>query len=98
MGEHFLQSLPMQAFLGHHGTLALSIYEHFAAYSGPLFHFHIHASFLMRVPVLVCLLLCTGFQPAFTTDQLRDRIMAFIDYYNATMAKPFKWMFKGFPA
>ena len=70
MGEHLLQSLPVQAFLGHHGTLALSIYEHFAAYSGPLFHFHIHASFLMRVPVLVRPLLRTGFQPAFTIPVL----------------------------
>ena len=32
----------------------------------PLFHFPRHASFLMRLPVLVCLLLRTGFHPAFT--------------------------------
>ena len=72
MREHLLQRLPMEAFLSHDGALTLSIYEYFAAYSGPLFHFHIHASFLMRVPVLVRLLLRTGFQPAFTP--LRDRL------------------------
>lgn len=27
---------------------------------------------------------------------LQQRIMDFIDYFNATMAKPFKWMFRGF--
>lgn len=29
-------------------------------------------------------------------EDLRDRIMAFIEYFNTTMAKPFKWMFRGF--
>ena len=28
---------------------------------------------------------------------LRDRIVAFIDYFNRTMAKPFQWKFKGYP-
>lgn len=31
-----------------------------------------------------------------STEELEQRIMAFIDYFNATMAKPFKWMFQGF--
>jgi transposase len=26
-----------------------------------------------------------------------DRILAFIDYFNCTMAKPFQWKFKGYP-
>ena len=28
---------------------------------------------------------------------LKARILAFIDYFNKTMAKPFKWTFKGAP-
>jgi len=30
-----------------------------------------------------------------STDDLRARILAFIDYFNATMAKPFSWTFTG---
>jgi hypothetical protein len=28
-------------------------------------------------------------------DDLRDQILAFIDYYNRTMAKPIKWTYTG---
>ncbi|GAC1315104.1 MAG: hypothetical protein NVSMB27_50320 [Ktedonobacteraceae bacterium] len=28
-------------------------------------------------------------------DDLRDQILAFIAYYNRTMAKPFKWTYTG---
>jgi len=28
---------------------------------------------------------------------LRERILAFIAYFNQTMAKPFKWTYKGRP-
>ncbi|WP_392482632.1 transposase [Nostoc sp. C110] len=28
-------------------------------------------------------------------DDLKTRILAFIDYFNQTMAKPFKWTYKG---
>ena len=30
-------------------------------------------------------------------EALKERILAFIDYFNKTMAKPFKWTFKGRP-
>ena len=30
-------------------------------------------------------------------ENLAQRIMAFIEYFNATMAKPFKWTYKGRP-
>jgi len=30
-----------------------------------------------------------------STDDLRDRILKFIDYYNETMAKPYKWTYAG---
>lgn len=30
-------------------------------------------------------------------DDLQDKVFAFIDYYNRTMAKPFKWTYQGKP-
>jgi len=30
-------------------------------------------------------------------EDLRQRILAFINYFNETMAKPFKWTYKGKP-
>lgn len=32
-----------------------------------------------------------------STDDLRGKILAFVDYFNKTMAKPFKWTFQGKP-
>lgn len=32
-----------------------------------------------------------------SVDELRERILAFIDYFNRTMAKPFKWTYTGRP-
>ena len=32
-----------------------------------------------------------------SVNELRERILAFIDYFNQTMAKPFKWTFAGRP-
>lgn len=32
-----------------------------------------------------------------STEELRERILAFIDYFNRTMAKPFKWTYAGRP-
>lgn len=32
----------------------------------------------------------------YSTDDLRQKILLFIDYFNRTMAKPFKWQFQGF--
>jgi transposase len=29
-------------------------------------------------------------------EALREKILSFIDYYNAAMAKPFQWLFRGF--
>jgi hypothetical protein len=31
-------------------------------------------------------------------EELRDKLMASIDYFNATMAKPFKWIYQGKPS
>jgi hypothetical protein len=32
-----------------------------------------------------------------STDDLNRQILNFIDYFNSTLAKPFKWKFAGFP-
>ena len=32
-----------------------------------------------------------------SVEDLRKRILAFIDYFNKTMAKPFKWTYTGRP-
>jgi hypothetical protein len=32
-----------------------------------------------------------------SVEDLRVRILAFIAYFNKTMAKPFKWTYKGRP-
>jgi len=32
-----------------------------------------------------------------SVDELRQRMFAFIDYFNQTMAKPFKWTYAGRP-
>ena len=32
-----------------------------------------------------------------STEELRKRIVAFIGYFNRTMAKPFKWTYAGRP-
>lgn len=32
-----------------------------------------------------------------TLEDLHDRVLAFIAYFNATLAKPFKWTYKGRP-
>ena len=32
-----------------------------------------------------------------STDELKERILAFINYFNQTMASPFQWNYKGHP-
>jgi putative transposase len=58
-----------------------------------------HASWLNQVEIwlsiLVRKLLRRGnFQ---SVDDLRDQVVAFIAYFNRTMAKPFKWTYQGKP-
>ncbi len=56
-----------------------------------------HASWMNPVEIwlsiLVRKLLKRGNFPSL--DDLRDQILAFIDYYNRTMAKPIKWTSTG---
>ncbi|WP_445300686.1 transposase [Microcoleus sp. B7-D4] len=56
-----------------------------------------HSSWLNQIEIwfsiLVRKLLRRG---TFTsTNELKNRILDFIDYFNRTMAKPFKWTYKG---
>jgi len=58
-----------------------------------------HCSWLNQIElwfsILVRRLLKRG---SFTSkEELRTRILAFIEYFNATLAKPFKWTYKGRP-
>jgi hypothetical protein len=32
-----------------------------------------------------------------SVEDLRHQVLAFIDYFNRTMAKPFKWTYQGKP-
>jgi hypothetical protein len=32
-----------------------------------------------------------------SVEDLKAKVLAFIDYYNRTMAKPFKWTYEGKP-
>jgi hypothetical protein len=58
-----------------------------------------HCSWLNQIEIwlgiLVRKLLQRGSFPS--VDDLRAKILAFIDYYNRTMAKPFKWTYQGKP-
>ncbi len=58
-----------------------------------------HASWLNQIECWFSILVRRLLKRAsFTsTDELKDRILAFIDYFNKTMAKPFKWTYTGRP-
>lgn len=32
-----------------------------------------------------------------SSDELKRKVLAFVEYYNRTMAKPFKWTYQGRP-
>ncbi len=56
-----------------------------------------HSSWLNQIEIWLSILarklLRRG---SFTSlDDLRDRVLAFIDYYNRTMARPFRWTYQG---
>lgn len=58
-----------------------------------------HTSWLNQVEIWFSILVRrllkrSGFA---STEDLRKRILAFIDYYNRTLAKPFKWTYAGVP-
>ncbi len=58
-----------------------------------------HASWLNQIEIWFSILARRLLKRAsFTSvEELRERILAFIDYFNKTMAKPFKWTYAGRP-
>jgi hypothetical protein len=58
-----------------------------------------HSSWLNQIEIWFSILMRRLLKRAsFTsTDDLQARILAFIDYFNRTMAKPFKWTYTGRP-
>ena len=58
-----------------------------------------HTSWLNQVEIWLSILVRRGLKRAsFTsTEDLRTRILGFIDYFNRTLAKPFKWTYTGRP-
>ena len=59
----------------------------------------VHASWLNQVEIWFSILTRKLLKRASfaSLDDLRQRILAFIDYFNKTMAKPFKWTYSGKP-
>lgn len=58
-----------------------------------------HASWLNQVEIWFSILMRRLLKRSSfrSTRELRQRILEFIDYFNATMAKPFKWTYAGRP-
>lgn len=58
-----------------------------------------HTSWLNQVEIWFSILVRRLLKRASfkSTEELRNRILAFIDYFNRTMAKPFKWTYGGRP-
>ena len=58
-----------------------------------------HASWLNQVEIWFSILSKRALKRAsFTSlDDLRERLLAFIEYFNAVLAKPFRWTYAGKP-
>ncbi len=58
-----------------------------------------HTSWLNQVEVWFSILVrkLLKYASFSSLDDLRQRILKFIDYFNRTMAKPFKWTYTGRP-
>jgi putative transposase len=56
-----------------------------------------HSSWLNQIEIWFSLLMRKLLRRASfsSIDHLKTRILDFIDYFNLTMAKPFKWTYKG---
>ena len=56
-----------------------------------------HASWLNQVEIWFSILVRRALKRASfaSTDELHQRLLAFIDYFNRTLAKPFKWTYQG---
>ncbi len=58
-----------------------------------------HSSWLNQVEIWFSILVRRLLKRAsfISLEELRERILAFIDYFNRTMAKPFRWTYSGRP-
>jgi putative transposase len=58
-----------------------------------------HASWMNQVEIWLSILVRKVIKRGnFTSiDELKRKVLAFVDYYNLTMAKPFKWTYQGKP-
>jgi hypothetical protein len=58
-----------------------------------------HTSWLNQVEIWFSILVRRLLKRAsfLSVEDLRERVLAFIAYFNATLAKPFKWTYKGRP-
>jgi putative transposase len=56
-----------------------------------------HCSWLNQIEIWFSILVRKLLKRAsfVSKDDLKNRILSFIDYFNQTMAKPFKWTYKG---
>ena len=56
-----------------------------------------HASWMNQIEIWFSILVRKVLKRGnfISTDDLRRKVLAFIEYYNRTMAKPFKWTFQG---
>jgi hypothetical protein len=58
-----------------------------------------HTSWLNQIEIWFSILVRRLLKQASfkSTDELKQRILAFINYFNQTMAKPLQWKYKGHP-
>lgn len=58
-----------------------------------------HASWMNQIEIWFGILSRRALKRASfaSTEELHQRLLAFIDYFNRTMAKPFRWTYKGRP-
>ena len=56
-----------------------------------------HASWMNQIEIWFSILVRKVIQRGnfISTDDLKRKVLAFIEYYNRTMAKPFKWTYQG---
>ena len=74
--------------------------EEFLSAPGKRILFHYtpkHASWMNQIEIWFGILMKKVIKRGnfLSKEDLRDKILRFIDYFNETMAKPFKWTYQG---